>query len=287
MNCRQRPKPWATAFHTLILGVLLFAGTLAVTTNVHAQTVYSFGVVPQFEARKLASIWVPILAELEQRTGLKFKMVGSPEIPGFEESFMNGEFDFAYMNSYHAMLAGAEEGYIPLIRDGGRKLFGILVVRKDNPIAEPKELNGKKVAFPAPNALGASLVMRADLATIFDVKVAPVYVQTHSSVYLNVLLGRATAGGGVMGTFNNQKDEVKDQLRVLYKTRDISPHPVTVHPRVPKDVRNLVQKAFLEMGTTENGIDLLSKIPIKKIVPASIDDYRTLAEWGLGKYYQK
>ncbi|MBT8122773.1 MAG: phosphate/phosphite/phosphonate ABC transporter substrate-binding protein [Gammaproteobacteria bacterium] len=35
-----------------------------------AEKVYTFGVVPQFEQRKLLRIWRPILNELEQRTGL-------------------------------------------------------------------------------------------------------------------------------------------------------------------------------------------------------------------------
>ena len=59
-----------------------------------AQT-YTFGIVPQFEARKLARIWEPIISEIEKRTGYDFEIVGSPRIPEFETSFMNGEFDFA------------------------------------------------------------------------------------------------------------------------------------------------------------------------------------------------
>ncbi len=44
-----------------------------------SETQYTFGVVPQFEARRLSDIWVPILDELERRTGLNLTMVGSPE----------------------------------------------------------------------------------------------------------------------------------------------------------------------------------------------------------------
>lgn len=265
--------------------IVFMMALLLQTGSVRAETVYSFGVVPQFEPRKLASIWVPILKELEARTGLKFKMVGSPKIPEFEVSFQAGEFDFAYMNPYHAMLASGQQGYLPLNRDHGRKLFGVLVVKKDSPIKDIKELEGKTISFPAPNALGASLLMRADLAKIAGIKIKPLYVHTHSSVYLNVVFGKTVAGGGVMGSLKGQNQDVRDALRVLYKTREMAPHPVTAHPRVPPEHMELVRKAFLDMGRTEQGAALLAKVPFKKIGPAGPDEYAELKTWGLEEFY--
>lgn len=158
------------------------------------QSSYTFGVVPQYEIHRLASIWLPILTELEKKTGLKFRLVGATNIPDFEDRFMNGNFDFAYMNPYHSRLAQKDQGYIALVRDGSKRLFGILVARKDSQIDAVEQLEGKEIAFPAPNALGASLVMRADLDQLFGLTYTPIYVQTHSSVYLNVALGKEAAG---------------------------------------------------------------------------------------------
>lgn len=160
-------------FRPAALSAVVLAALLVDTGTVCAEVVYRFGVVPQFAPRQLANIWVPILKELESRTGLKFKMVGSPNIPKFEISFLAGEFDFAYMNPYHAMLASMQRGYVPLNRDHGRKLSGVLVVKKDDPIGDVKELDGMTISFPAPNALGASLLMRTDLAKIVDIKIKP------------------------------------------------------------------------------------------------------------------
>jgi len=259
-----------------------------VSSAAKAEAVYSFGVVPQFEPRKLAAIWLPVLDELEKKTGLKFKMVGSPRIPDFELSFTNGEFDFAYMNPYHAMLAASRGGYEPLIKDKDRQLFGILVVHKNDVIKDVSELkSGTEIAFPSPNALGASLLMRADLGKKFSLEFTPVYVQTHSSVYLQVALGKMRAGGGVMGSLKGQKPEIQQQLRVLYETRRMSPHPVMAHSRVPKEHRERVQQAFIEIGQTEAGRTLLSGIPMNKVGPASIEDYMSLADWGLEDYYVK
>ena len=145
-----------------------------------AQT-YTFGIVPQFEARKLARIWEPIISEIERRTGYDFEIVGSPRIPEFEDSFREGEFDFAYMNPYHAIVAAQAQGYQPLIRDGGRELFGILVVRDDSDYQSVEDLEGQTIAFPAPNALGASLLIRSDLTNHHSIDFSPMYVSTHGS----------------------------------------------------------------------------------------------------------
>ncbi|MCP4586900.1 phosphate/phosphite/phosphonate ABC transporter substrate-binding protein [Pseudoalteromonas sp.] len=267
----------------VLLTIFVCSSVWAEHKEVEAQ--YTIGVVPQFEQRKLFRIWQPIVKELEKRTGFAFHIVGSPKIPAFEKSFMAGEFDFAYMNPYHILKAHKTQGYIPLVRDGSRQLKGVLVVKKDSPIQDVKELNKKKVAFPAPNALGASLLMRADLSELHGLTIFPRYVQTHSSVYLNVALGQAEAGGGVMSTLNAQPDSLKSKLKVLYETRGMSPHPLSAHPRVDEQDREKVKQAWLEFSATAEGKALLSKIPMKESIGASMEDYQPMAEWGLDKYY--
>jgi phosphonate transport system substrate-binding protein len=249
------------------------------------EVTYRFGVVPQFEQRKLFRIWRPILDELEQRTGYRFKLVGSSKIPVFEQKFEEGIYDFAYMNPYHLLEAHDCQGYLPLIRDGGRMLKGILVVPKESPIQEVQELAGKRVAFPSPNALGASLLMRAELARLHAVDIIPHYVQTHSSVYLHVALGLTAAGGGVASTLRSQKPEVQEKLRILYETRPMHPHPVSVHPRVPEKHRKRVLNALLELAETERGAALLAKIPMRKAVAARMEDYTPMSTWGLAEFY--
>lgn len=246
---------------------------------------YSFGVVPQFEQRKIFQIWVPILSELEKRTGFRFELKGSSKIPAFEERFMAGGFDLAYMNPYHLVLASDGQGYVPLVKDGRRTLNGILVVRRDSGILNINELQDKAIAFPAPNALGASLLIRAELKNKFGLDFSPKYVQTHSSVYLHVIKKLVDVGGGVMQTLESQKPDIKDNLRVLYKTMSMSPHPIAVHPRVPVAHQDKIRRALLEIASDNNGKQLFSKIPMEYAVTASISDYEYISSLGLGKFY--
>jgi len=258
-----------------------------IASGTDQQQAFTVGIVPQFEARKLHRIWRPILDQLETRTGYRFTLKGSQAIPDFERDLMQGRFDFAYMNPYHLVIANQKAGYIPLIRDVSRELYGVLVVAKNSGITDPRALNGKTVAFPAPNALGASLQMRQELHDIFGVTVKPKYVKTHDSVYLHVLLGEAAAGGGVQKTLLSQKQEYQDNLKVIHTTAKVAPHPFAALPRVPADIRQQVQEAFLALGKDEDGRLLLQKVPIIKIGTATLDDYKPLAQMGLERFYKQ
>lgn len=261
--------------------IIFYSGTLTAEPT----RIYTIGIVPQFEAKKLRKIWKPILTEMEQSSGLKFKLKGAASIPDFEKAFLAGQFDFAYMNPFHLLIANEEQGYIPLVRDNGKKLSGILTVRKDSPVQSVRDLNNKVIAFPSPNALGASLQMRAELHDKFNIKIKPTYVKTHDSVYLNVLLKQATAGGGVQKTFNRQKPNIKNSLKIIYKTTPVAPHPFVTHPRVKKEVYLKVKDSLLKLGETSEGRKLLAKIPMKKIGSADLSDYTALQKMNLKRFF--
>lgn len=272
--------------HTLLLTMTLLAAPIISSANTDSTT-YSFGVVPQFSSERISKTWEPILELLEKETGLEFELNGSLDIPAFERSFTKGGFDFAYMNPYHAIVAHKGGGYEPIIRDVGRSLYGIIVVKKDSSIQSVTELDGKKVAFPAPNALGAALIPRAEFSRKYKIDVDEMYVSSHTSVYLNVALGLAAAGGGVQKTLSQQPEHISSQLRVISKTQEVPPHPVTAHKRVPKEVKLAVQSAFIKIAATELGAKLLKKIPIKVAGKTNIEDYQLLNDMKLDEFYVK
>ena len=254
------------------------------STSIFAEQ-YTVGVVPQFASQGLNTIWQPLLTEISSRTGVTLKLVSEESIPAFEESFMRGDYDFAYMNPWHSVIAYEKQGYIPIIKDASRKLRGILVVNKDSSITAVSELQDSEIAFPAPNALGASLLMRADLKQLFNLNIKPVYVKTHPSVYLNVALKTTIAGGGVLGTLRKQPQALQDKLKIIYQTREVNPHPIVAHPRVDKLLQEKVQAAILAISADPKTQHLLADIPIQQASPAALAEYLQLKEWGLDAFY--
>ena len=127
--------------------------------------------------------------------------------------------------------------------------------------------------------------MRQELHDKFNIEFKSKYAKTHDAVYLNVLLGETAAGGGVQKTLNRQKKKYKEMLRVIHTTKKVEPHPFSVLPKVPVDVRESVRDALLDLGQSEKGQKLLAKIPMSKIGPANMDDYIILKSLGLDRYY--
>jgi phosphonate transport system substrate-binding protein len=271
-------------FRLLALILLIFFITAAFEKSLPQERVFTIGVVPQFTPVEIYERWGPLVKELENRTSLKFELKTYKSIPEFEKAFLKGELDFVFMNPYHQVMAYKAQKYIPLLRDK-TPLTGILVVRRDSPVKEVKDLDGKVIAFPAPNAFAASLYMRALLTENFKISFTPEYVKTHDNVYRQVILGKAQAGGGVNNTFLRQPEEVKRELRVLYETPSAAPHPLSVHPRVPKEVRDKVKKAILDMANEPSMKALLDRVQMPNPVPADYAlDYKPLEKLNLEKY---
>jgi phosphonate transport system substrate-binding protein len=257
--------------------------------SVHArrgpQRVYTLAVVPQFEPAVVESRWGPLLDRIAADTGVRLDLTVYRSIPDFETAFRNAVPDFAYMNPYHAVMARAAQGYIPLVRDGSQPLVGILVVRRDSPAEGIADLDGSTLAFPSPNAFAASLYMRALLAKEHHLRFTSKYVGTHSNVYRHVFLGKAAAGGGVNKTLASEPAELRDSLRVIFETPAVAAHPISVHPRVPSEVQRAVQEGIIALAADPSGRRILGQLELSEPVAADFArDYQALERLGLEQY---
>jgi phosphonate transport system substrate-binding protein len=272
---------WSWKFlGSVVLSLMLNAAAAADS----GKASYSIAVVPQFRAEEIHRDWTPVLDRLRAATGASFSLRIAGDIPTFEESLLSGEPDFAYMNPYHQVMARRAQGFIPLVRDS-KPLTGILVVRKDDPIKSAGELDGKEVAFPAPNAFGASLWIRALLAEREKIRILPVYVKTHSNAFRHAATGRAAAAGGIGATLIEEPEELRSTLRVLLETPGVAPHPLSAHPRIPEAMRRLVAETLLGMAQDAPGQAMLRGIQMPNPVRADYArDYQPLEKFGLDKY---
>ena len=251
---------------------------------VQARAPLVVAVVPQFPAAVLHRDWTPLLDQLARRLGVEFRLQLQTTIPRFEADVFSGAADLAYLNPYHQVIAQREQGYVPLVRSRV-PLTGVLVVRRDDPIQALRALDGKTLAFPAPNAFGASLWMRALLTEREKIQFTPAYVQTHSNVYRQVLAGQAAAGGGVNHTLVQERDEVRQGLRVLFETPGVAPHPLSAHPRVDAGLRKAIADALVDIASRPDGEALLRAVEIEGLVRADHGrDYAPLEAFRLERY---
>jgi phosphonate transport system substrate-binding protein len=268
---------FVTLFRWILLG-------LALTSPARAGQVYTFAIVPQFAPVDIGIRWTPLLKRLEADTGLAFQLRIFEKTLAFEEDFLRGNSDFVYLNPYHMVMAAKTQGYTPLVR-GAESLSGMLVVDRDGPIKTLADLNGANVAFPSPNAFGASLYMRALLSDKERLRFTPVYVGTHQNVYRHVLLGVEMAGGGVAATLDREPPTIRTRLHALYKTPETASHPVAVHPRVPREVRDRLARALIELNKDPGGRKLLDDVELSGAMAADYArDYLPLEKLKLDRY---
>lgn len=245
---------------------------------------FTFGVVPQHEVRHLIDTWTPIFDYLSEKSGHKFVFIASPDIPTFEKQLQEGVFDFAYANPFQFLQAFQSQGYKAILRDDSKKLQGIIVTKKTEKNSKLEELNGKKIAFPAPNALGATLMVRYELKKLHNIKVIPRYVRTHKSVYLQVATGRYLAGGGVKSTLLAQPIELRKKLRIIHYTSSVFSHPIIAHPRVRTNEIKNITDLFMSLSDSLHGKSILKNVNLNKLSMARHSDYSDLESMKLDTY---
>ncbi|MDD2776676.1 MAG: phosphate/phosphite/phosphonate ABC transporter substrate-binding protein [Gallionella sp.] len=249
------------------------AATCLGEQSVRSNSVY---LIPRLPVTTLYQDWAPILKRLGKENGLCFDLHIPVDFTEFEQAIRAGKPDFVLLNPYHQVMVARKPGYVPLVRDQQFKLAGVLVVRKDSSVQDIHQLEGATVAFPAPNAYAASLLMRALLAKK-NIHITADYVGSHNNVYRAVALGAVQAGGGVNTTLSHEPVALQSQLRVLFTTPNYMPHPFSAHPRISLRVQEKVITGFLNIATDSAGQNMLKAIQMAQPIRANYArDYKEL-----------
>ncbi len=265
------------------LNILILALLMIFTRGAFAaEKVYTFGVVPQQAASEMAETWLPFMAWVSAKSGVTLRFVTAPDIPAFEARLAKGDYDLAYMNPYHYTVFHKKSGYEALAKEKDRKLKGILVVRKESPIKDIKELSGATLVFPAPAAFAASILPRVALRRE-GVSFTTKFVSSHDSVYLNVAHGLYPAGGGIVRTFEMFDEPVRRDLRVLWTTPAYTPHAIAANAKLPKEVAKRLQNAFAGMADDPAGQKMLKLIGFKGIEVAQDADWNDIRQLNISE----
>jgi len=231
-------------------------------------------VVPQLPPAELYSRWQPMLVELGRRSNQCFQLVVPESIPTFEQALQLGRVDYAFMNPYHQVMVKTK--YHPLIRDGEHQLRGVLVVNRKSSVRRLADLSGQSLAFPAPNAFAASLLIRAELRRQ-GITISPRYVRSHSNVYRSVALQEADAGGGVNNTLARERPEISRHLKVLMETEGHPAHPFSALKTRPAEETSAVIAAWLAIANDPDQRQVLNRVQLPRPITSRYErDYAPL-----------
>jgi len=256
--------------------VLVIAGLLlSLAQQSRGEVERMFAVVPQLGSVSLVRQWQPLLNELSQQTGVRFRFVTAPSVSEFERRLLQGQYDYAYMNSLLYLESSTEAGYRGLVQRQ-KPLRGILVVRQNGPTSL-NELTGKTIAFPAPRAFGATLLIRSDLRRA-GIKHNVAYLGTHESAYRAVASGQFIAAGGVQRSLQTLAENTRSALRILHTTTPAPPHIIAANNRIPGKESKKVEKALRAMKQHRRGQEALARLSFEGLVYINQQGLENLAK---------
>lgn len=280
---------------TYILTILLLAGCgkqeasyqpeFSEQTSIGVKE-YIVGIHPLHNPERLFEVYGPIVAYIETNIpGAHFKLETSRNYEEFDKKLDSGHFDFAMPNPYQTVRS-LKHGYRVFGKMGDDENFrGIILVRKDSGIRKIADLKGKKVAFPAPTALAATMMPQYYLHTHgLDVNrdIENLYVGSQESSIMNVLRGHVAAGATwpvPWKTFSQEHPDLAGQLEVKWQTGTLPNNGWVVRQNVQPELATRFAALLFGLNQSEQGRAMLARLPISKFEAATDTTYRPVQEY--------
>ncbi len=241
---------------------------------------YVVGIHPLHNPKRLVEVYGPIVDYLNSSIPqAHFRLEASRNYEEFDKKLFSGYFDFAMPNPYQTVRS-LSHGYRVFGKMANDELFrGIILIRRDSGINKVSDLKGKKVSYPAPTALAATMMPQYYLHTHgIDVNrdIENMYVGSQESSIMNVLRGHVAAGATwpvPWITFQQDYPELAAQLEVKWQTETLPNNGWVVRKDVSPALAKAVGKALVGLNDTAEGRAMVEKLGITRFETASDDIY--------------
>jgi phosphonate transport system substrate-binding protein len=248
--------------------------------TVKAAAAYSFAVHPLHNPARLAEAYQPLISYLNQHLpGSRFKLEASQNYARFEEKIANRLPDLLLPNPWQTLQA-LDKGYSVIAMSGDPEDFkGIFIVRKDSAIRVPADLKGKAICYPSPTALAACIMPqyflhRQGINVMHDIQ--NLYVGSQESAIMNVYLGQTAVGvtwPPPWRAFQKTNPNEAAQLQVLWETPHLINNSVMIRDNLPKELREKIRTALLNLHTTPEGRTILAGMETSRFTAATNQSY--------------
>lgn len=219
------------------------------------EKIYSFGVLPQRSAVLTAQYWNPILEFVSKKAGVTLQLKMPHTAPECNAAIAQSAYDFIYANTiFHQSNVAAN--YQVILRPQAKAISGQIVTLEDSPIKTLAELQGKVVGFPSRTAFVGYFVP-FDYLLRNGLTITPEFGGNQEGIMGQLKSKRviaAAVNSQVMKAFAAREGVA---YRVLWESEPFNEMPIAVHPRIEQNVRDAVQRAFVEMTTDPEGQKIL------------------------------
>jgi len=245
-----------------------------------------FGIHPLHNPARLHAIFDPLMRHLEVKIpGTHFRLEASRNYAAYDEKLYAGKFDFSLPNPFQT-INSLKHNYRVFGKMGDDYNFrGIILVRKDSGIEKVSDLIGKKVSFPAPTALAATMMPQYYLHTngldvMKDIEIN--YVGSQESSIMNVFLGDTVAGATWPPPWEllaKERPELAEQLEIKWQTEPLPNNGLVVRKDVSADLIQQVSDVLFNLHNDEAGKKILEKMDLSKFEPANNTSYQSVVDF--------
>ncbi len=241
---------------------------------------YIVGIHPLHNPKRLFEVYAPLIDLFKTAVPeVTFILESSRNYDEFDKKLYAGHFDFAMPNPYQTINA-MKHGYHVFAKMGDDQDFrGIILVRADSNINQLSDLKGKKVAYPAPTALAATLLPQYYFQTHglnTNTDIENLYVGSQESVIMNVLNRKVEAGATwtlPWNAFLEKEPQLARQLKVGWETESLINNSWMARENMSPEIIEKLNTVLLNLPKTHEGQSILATIPISKFEAANDDTY--------------
>ena len=255
--------PSAAEAATYLAGPKPAEGELGSESN---PIIWSF--VPSGEMERVAAGADSVADLIYQKTGLYIETNVATEYAGVIEAMCSDppKAQMASLATFAYVLAaekGCAETELVSVRYGSPTYNGQIIAGADTGITDITQLAGKTFCRPDPLSTSGwiipMLTMRAaGINTDTDLEV--IDAGSHDAVVSAVYNGECDAGASYVDARTNIEDEnpdVMEKVNVIAVTTDIPNDGVQYVPSMPRDLRDAIDAALLDIAQSEEGVAAL------------------------------
>jgi len=250
-----------------VLRALLAACMMCIFPSSWGAETYTLIIQPIQSPKVTKQSYQPLADFLSKATGQTIKLVTARNFVTYWQTMRKGKYDLVMDAAHFTDWRIQKLGYTPLAKINSVVSF-TLVSHADNPILEPAELLGKKVAVLPSPSMGA-----VRLSELFpNVMRQPVIVNVNNSqeAVKKVQEGKALAAiipTRMVGAFAF--------LSPVEQTAQVPHMAISASRKVPNDIRKKIRDALINAKNTPEGRELLQKLVLESFEPTSKKAYRS------------
>lgn len=251
---------------------------------------YKLGIHPYLNSKKMYRFYRPILDHVESKVGnIEIILETSANYAEYNIKLYRGDFDFSLPNPFQTYNS-LSKGYTVIGRMKPDSVFrGIFVTRKDSNIKTPSQLKGKKVSFPAPTALAATMMPLYYLYEHgIDVKndIKKKYVGSQDSSILNSFTSDTIVGATwppPWETWKKENPQKAKKMEVVWETESLINNGFVVKEGIDSNITKKIIDILVNLDETQEGKRLLNEAGFEGFTKSTNEDYNVVSEF-LVKY---